>query len=115
MKDVDRLIEAKKNERKIFKRLFKLNTLKKYNINPERLIVLNELYKLEYDTICVNDLSEQTGLLPPTLSRMIPTLEGQNLVKCIPSKIDKRTKMLRITYRGLKCVESAIKEQKKAS
>ena len=87
-----------------------LKAVKKYDINHKRLCVLYVLYK-SGDAICINELSDQTGILPPALSRFLPTLEGQRLIKRVISRIDYRTHFVRLTKYGKKCVELALTGQ----
>ena len=53
----------------------------------------------------VSELAQATFLLPPSLSRILPDLQGRNLLTIDPHMADQRRKVVRITAAGQALME----------
>jgi len=82
--------------------------LKCTKITAEQWIVLGSITP----GIHCSELAKLSGLLVPSLSRMIVTLESDGLIKTAPDKNDARHKKITLTNKGQKLLD---KIQKRAA
>lgn len=74
-------------------------------ITAEQWIVLDSITP----GIHCSELAELSGLLVPSLSRMIVTLESDGLIKTAPDKEDGRHKKITLTNKGQKLLDKIQK------
>jgi len=84
------------------------DNLKHTKITAEQWVVLDSVT----DGINCSDLARVSGVLLPSLSRMIATLESDGLIKSSEHKTDARFKKISLTNKGQKLLD---KIQKRAA
>ncbi len=99
----------------LFKKINSIKSIKKYDINPDRFLILSELSKLEYKSICQNELAYNCRISTQSMSRSLPVLQNQGFITIRKSINDSRIHSIKINYAGMKVVDEGINELKKAS
>lgn len=84
------------------------NNLKQTKITAEQWVVLDSIRP----GIHCADLAKASGLLVPSLSRMLKPLEEDGLIKTVADKTDARHKKISLTNKGQKLLD---KIQKRAA